>query len=124
MSTALSRRNVIAGGIAIAALPLAAGRGSAGRQPFFSDAPLDPAGARRAAARRLGLQPLPVADLGRIAHDLGTAPRAQLTGIAGVTGSAAFFVVEQIAQRRGLRLRDRHGAWWAFGTVGAVAGRE
>lgn len=124
MTVALSRRGVMAGGLAVAALPLAADFAILSGLPFLYDTRLDADGRLLEAARRLGLRPLPLPDLASIAHDLDVGQREHLPGIAGVTGPAAFFIVQQIAERRGLPLRDRRGPAWAFGAVGSAPRRR
>lgn len=124
MTITFSRRGVMAAGIVAAALPIAAKFTAAEGFPFLYEARFDLDGRLLAEARRLGLRPMPMAGLEKIALDLDPRRGKPLTGIAGVTAPAAFFIVQQITQRAGLPLRHRHGPSWAFGAIGAAPGRS
>ena len=114
MTITLSRRRLVLGGLLAAAFLPAVLR--LGRPCLFIYEPAaDVEGRLLALAQEQGLRPTIVSgDVGLLASRLHAQWGEGQTAIAGVTTSSAFFIIEQIARRRGLQLRRQNGASWMF----------
>jgi len=82
---------------------------------FIYETVADVNGGLLAMAQRQGFRPTRVSgDVGLLASRLNAQWAERQTPIAGVTTSSTFFIIEQIARRRGLQLRRQNGASWMF----------